>query len=1336
MSSPPPPGYGPPSHSFFTLKEPPKQGRPESVTAPQISISYSADAMKGESVVRPALTSSSADGGGGEAAVTEWGYIHDPKWTVDYTRPVPQASSIEIARELGDMSMVGIAPAGPRSRTPQLHPRVRGTEPAPQPQQSRTVLAPPPWGVSAPTNLQTSPYVPKPFVPKAALQMAPEEMKKGSRAGTAASESVFSVLGTGFGEELASTSLRNLSPLNTDRSAKDERKTPSPRPTLTIPQATEMLRLATKIPDVEERHLNSLVFSVAFYSPMGSFIPPLQSIEVTLKTSLRKLVLSLQDQLRKNLNLARSDARLLVQSIEAKFFDKLFGEGQADELIRFPRIEGWLSGARTSIRDKVLDLKGNGVVDRTYWVAWDWESKTDNGQGNGESGDFWDALVQRMLFDDYFEITHNNYTKYPMLKIRTVVKIGDTLDDPKERGNQVGVGGGHYFHLPYGAFLPPSKVAAVNDITPRGSFASEGGKDAPKDDGLSAQNHVTEAIDNLPTLVTRLSSLKHGRGSPDSFTSTPPAQPRKKLHTHNSQHTRRRQSFEPQPLQLSLGSFMPSTAPQGNLDAAMKELQDLNLNGKRSEGSSASNAEKRLAARLWKKLNQERKQRASAAVTEDINFEEETRINMEPTAPKTTTFPMHTNDEIKKGAPTNKGEKDYYARVLALGSWEGDSRSFWVEKGGYPKNLAVEVDPEHNWEMYQCWGEQSSDPGYEDRKTLHEWFSLRHVPFYGPVCRPWNQDVMAYRTEDGDEDEVEEESPYQMVPYEALDPKLIAQHILESVNTPISLPLLVRKYWEDQAITKGLSEVDDDTFFPASNPDFVRKEQASKVFQARTFKNPTRIKKFDISTVLNATERRVSSNQSKYLDSLAATAEKASEVYENMLAAATLRPDQTPSATSTTTRTFNLSHAAADNVFQSTMKGVGSFTSLSKQDFRPNGGCGPGFYELSKGVANHTPAKDADSFVSDLNSESHQMEANEYSGENENHTGFSATSFGEFSAMANEFMADQNAGVHEQSNAMASGHHFTSSEDIMRGHLLSEDMASANHFGGNSTGEGTGVNQAHMSYETTLSDFNGLNEYRNSYANHMYPHSSTYPNFQGWTSMNTAGATYNSFGGQNNAFNSRTPSMMAPNRGFGTISQYNHQYNQYGVATPPVNRTQSRFFNPIDTSRSTPGHERFAFNNMAIPSSSSSHPAAGSFVNPFTTPTNPNHPQVGSFIHGASGPRSRTHGLHLGSNPPSSSRARRPIPIMVPHGNRGKQFQLPSPTRLAINYGAGPNPASLGMSTSTDAAGNAVSLPYVRRTPSPEKKAFQKASMAAFGAAIESAFNGPKSSPSAAGKKV
>ncbi|KAG4429460.1 hypothetical protein IFR05_015060 [Cadophora sp. M221] len=998
--------------------------------------------------------------------------------------------------------------------------------------------------------------------------------------------------------------------------------------TLAFADATRMLTMEASS-SMSDNELPTLSISVALYSPMGSFLPPLQPLILTSNTHLRGLVLTLQDQLLSNLRLSGSLAKLLVQSIQVRVFNS-----DIDGFDRFPRIEGLLSGEAEGLGEG--GGMGKMVVGKTKWVAWDATG------GDGEAEKFWNTLVRKLLLD-VMKGGDRDGGKAPMLKVRTVVKVGEIVEGEEVMGERI-AGGGHIFRVPADAVLPSPNVVASIIITPRGSIAVQGGKEPESQvEGTSKSNKATAISDpsaeevNLRVPGSPVPSTTSASGSVPSSQS--------KLKRKQKKHKGKQQSVD-------------NTAPSASVSDDKIEAAEQIL-----KGLGLSNAAKQISDELKKIKN---------------------KIGIEPA---TATAAATAGTGVGK-----KSEKGHYERIMGSENPE----QVWVEKGGYPKDAPF--DPDNNWEKYQTWGEKPTDPGYADRKAVYEAFPLRHIPFNGPVCKPWCKKKSGENGEDSDDEEDEEheekgDSLIQMVPYAVLDPEAIKELILEEQNKPENLPPHIKQYWEDQERIKGMSEIDDDIFFPASNPDVIKKEEATKVFAAKEFKNPGR-PKFDIRSVLSGPTERRASNNSAYLNSL--VADGPSNFYQQMTATGGFQFGQST--------TFNHSHAAADNTFQSNLQNFSSFSVLAKHSFKPVSP-GPGFYELSKGVSAHTPVKDADSFISDLNGPEQQI----FSGVNKRYP-VPGTSFNQFSPMANDYAGHQATGTYEEFNAMAAGQDQATGYNVMDGNMMGNNMMS----GGN--------NMASSSFDSFgsmaaggPSDFRGI-------VSHGIHQPAGFPNQQGWTSMNTAGATYNTFGGQSNPFNPRTTANTAHNRAMGSFPQF----GQSGLPTPtPVARMQSRFFNPMDSVQATPGNERFAFNNMAIPSNPS-HPAVGSFVSPMATPANA-HPAAGSFVHGGGPSRSRTHGLHVGSNPPASSRIRRPIPIMNPGSSltaSAPAFQLPSPTRQAINYGAGPTAAPLGTGTS----GNVPA--EFRRTPSPEKKAFQKASMEVLSAAIASAFNGPKGSPS------
>ncbi|CZT41963.1 uncharacterized protein RSE6_01788 [Rhynchosporium secalis] len=1346
MSAPsPPPGPGPPSHSFFTLREL-KKREPTTTPIPQISISYSADAKRDMGPT----SSSSMDLGPslGQGAALGPQQTHKiATWGQGWSTPAPRSRSAspETGSPVPSRVLVSPSPSDALNRARQLHPRVRGTDHAAQIQQPRPFTSDDVMASVANRDISTN-------VAKEFSQLAIGKM--GDKSGTPPD-----VPGTRMRIKSKPNRLSSAASSTTDTYSEDSKTSSRNTPKITLQQVTEMLRSTinnnSTPASVRNFQRRELYFSVAFYTPQGYFLPPMQSLMVNRLMSFRGLIAKLQRFLYDNLLDSRLTAKLLVQSVQVRVF-----EGHLKYL---PRIEGWICGLDEE-ENETTTLGPSEVAKGTRWVAW--EATDTHGKQKGAAEDFWNTVVERMVRDLYkLQDPSKNHVgdRPPMLKIRTVAHLHSELRSQ---------GDGQIFYLPPDAVLP-TPAFVVTNITSGGSIASDGsgGSDAemkdqksnlqrlaedkreitqlqPGFDHLSQPNplhhnnatrgtsnstmgtdeKVAESAfgqaslglpktSNVPERSVMLNPFanpfarnpKHGRGSPDSMASTPSTQRQKtgrpkehKIHRGKGPRISRR----PQPLGQSLGSYLPPDVFDGSLDDATEAFEYVSLIASSSIGNSKNDTASEL---------------------------KEMEANLEP-PPSCTS----TNEKGNLDEPENKMsrcEEDYYSRVITLGSSFGDSRSFWVEKGGYPKNVPMPMDPKHNWEMYQHWGEKPSDEGYEDKKLIHDWFSLSHIPFYGPVCEPWSKGKRTERIVDesgeGDDENAAADSctSVPMLPYTPLDPKILAQLTLEFLSQPSNLPLRTQKYWEDQENMKGLTEIDDDIFFPASNPELVRRHEASKVFQARAFRNPSRTK-FDLASVLGATERRVSSNHSKYLDALAAEKGSNSDVYETM-PSEIFRTAAPKLGTNKTATTFNHSHAAANNVFQSTMKGVGSFSSFSKQDFSPNAHGGPGFYELSRGIANHTPAREADSFIADFHPNTHGAEMqNKVAGDSEQ-TFFPRSSFSDFSAMANEFGTNQNASVQAEFAGTGNGNDDSGGYDFRPGNVTWDGRISNTAMNGP---RGGGNSQIPNSFDmSSRMSGGGPADYRNSIP-YDTQQLTGYPNNQGWTSMNTAGATYNSFGSQAHSYNGPSHSTIQA-RYTSAFPQYNSFSQQaYAAPTAPA-RMQSRFFNPTDSNRGNPGHERFAFNNMAMTPSNTNHPPVGSFVNPHT---NLQYPSTGSFYHGGNGPNnphSRTHGLHVESNPTALSRARRPIPIRLPPGNglhaTTQQFQLPSPTRQAINYGAGPDRASLGLGSGLGTGTSVILPPFVRRTPSPEKKAFQKASMDALSAAIETAFNGPKGSPSA-----
>ncbi|PVH70881.1 hypothetical protein DL98DRAFT_540483 [Cadophora sp. DSE1049] len=1042
-------------------------------------------------------------------------------------------------------------------------------------------------------------------------------------------------------------------------------------PTLTLSSATHLLQLSTSTSPTPTSisSLPTLSISVALYSPLGSFLPPLQPLILTSDTNLKGLVLKLQELLLANLRHSGSLARLLVQSIQVRVFDldldlELEGLdgldleiGQLGQTLTLPRIEGRLSGEAEEDGTVV-------VVGKTQWVAWEASG------GEGESERFWGALARKLLVDVLTmgdrELEQGG--KAPMLKVRTVVKVGEVGDGDVVMGERV-EGGGHLFRVPVGAILPAKGVVAEDLITPRGSLAAQGEKEpeegsgqteAKDDKGKAKENKAKKNKRDTDTDIddkakAKASTQRHHRGASESaeksVASTSASDSSLQTALNRKFHKHHKATQRSQAHRQSL--YMAPAADEDKMAYAEDLLQRLNLADKA----------KQMEEEMLKKV----------------------KVESGPS-------------QIGK-----RSEKGHYERLMGAGA----SQQVWVQKGGYPKDAPF--DPENNWGKFASWGEKPTDPGYENRKALHEAFPLSHIPLNGPPCKPWTGKGKQIGVEsDDDEDEEKAETKMKMVPFAVLDAEEFKQKLIEDRNKPENLPAHIKQYWEEQERIKGMDEQDDDTFFPAGNPDIIKREQAGKVFAAKEYKNPARHRNLEIISKLQGPTQRRSISNSAYLNSL--VADGPSNMYDNMPTTGTFQFGPVT--------TFNHSHAAADNTFKSSLQDIHSFSALAKQNIKSSSP-GPGFYELSKAVIAHTPVKEPDSFISNLQGDDTQGHAGEI-----NQQQIPGASFSDFNSMAHGYGSAQTAGGYDGFSAMTNEQHGNRF-NMMGGNMMQQNMmAGENSMGGNSMGSnamsnstlggnmmGGNNNQTPTSFDSFGNAAGGPSDLR-GIVTHGYLAAPNLPSSE-WTYMNTGGATYNTFGGQSSSFNSRTPANTAPNRAKGPGSF--PQYGQSGLPTPtPQGRMQSRFFNPMDNPRPTPGNERYAFNNMAVPHNPI-HPAAGSF-NPMTTPTNPNHPVAGSFVHGSG--RSRTHGLHVGSNPTAASRARRAaaIPIVAPPGHVSVPgFQLPSPTRQAIGYGASVGSSTpLGMGT----PGN------VRGTPSPDKKAKDE-----FSAAIANAFNGPKGSP-------
>ncbi|KAH7403641.1 hypothetical protein BKA64DRAFT_777293 [Cadophora sp. MPI-SDFR-AT-0126] len=1057
---------------------------------------------------------------------------------------------------------------------------------------------------------------------------------------------------------------KNKTAAGTETEAEETIDTVDTKPaTLDLPIATYLLNFSTSPTTASASSLPTLSISVALYSPLGSFLPPLQPLILTGNTSLKGLILKLQEHLLTNLRHSGSLARLLVQSIEVRVFDLDLEVGgvqgleglEKGQTLTLPRIEGRLSGEAEEGGTVV-------VVGKTKWIAWDASG------GQGESERFWGALVRKLLVDVLRKGDRELEAgwKAPMLKVRTVVKVGGVGDGEMVMGERV-EGGGHLFRVPAGAILPAAAVVAEDIITPRGSVAAQGGQ------GPDKGKCKVEAKDDK-------GKAKENKGKKD----------KRDTDTQNKAkaNTQRHRRGASKSAEKSLASTSTS-------DSSLQTA----LNRKFHKHHKATQRSQAQHQSLMAPAADEDKMALAEALFEQLHIADKAKEMEEE---------MKKKYKVESGASqTGKNrEKDYYARLIGAGA----SQQVWIQKGGYPKDAPF--DPENNWGKFAAWGEKPTDPDYENRKALHEAFPLSHIPFNGPPCKPWPKNDKQIDV-DGDDDESEKKakSKMKMVPFAVLDTEEFKQKLIEDRNKPENMPAHIKKYWEEQERIKGMGEEDDDTFFPAANPNFIKRQQAGEVFAVKGFKNPARHKNLDIISKLQGPTQRRSVSNSAYLNSLAV--DGPSSMYDSM---PTASPSQFGSG-----MTFNPSQGADDNTFNSSLQDTSSFSALAKQNVKSTAP-GAGFYELSKAILEHTPAKEPDSFISDLQDENTQEESGEIDQQQ-----VQGALFGQFDSMAQGYGGAQTAGGYNGFSGMTNEqhgdgynmmggnmmqHNMMSGENTMGGtamgsNMMENSMMSGNMMEGNTMGGNN--NQTPPSYNSFGTTAGGPSDLRGMIT-HGYLAPPNLPS-SGWTSMNTGGATYNTSGGQSSSFNSGTR-PTGYNHGAGNFPQY----GQSGLPTPtPQGRMQSRFFNPMDNPQPTPGNEQYAFTNMAVPHHTT-HSAAGSFANPITTAVNPSHPTQGSYVHGSA--RSRTHGLHLSSNPTAASRARRTaaIPIVAPPGHASVPgFQLPSPTRQAIGYGAG-----VGSS-----APSRMNTPgRVRGTQSPDKKAKDELS-----AAIANAFNGPKGSP-------
>ncbi|KAK6586158.1 hypothetical protein PZA11_001215 [Diplocarpon coronariae] len=133
--------------------------------------------------------------------------------------------------------------------------------------------------------------------------------------------------------------------------------------------------------------------SAIFYSPDRTFIVPVVFTVINISTTLKSLIIRLQELLDQNMNLTHSSSKLLVQSLQMRFYH----EGS---LVNLPKIEGRVERSDPG----------------SSFVVWN----VCEGHGH-DTNLLWSMLIRKLLVD---QILRPKMTgKETVLKVGTVAKV-------------------------------------------------------------------------------------------------------------------------------------------------------------------------------------------------------------------------------------------------------------------------------------------------------------------------------------------------------------------------------------------------------------------------------------------------------------------------------------------------------------------------------------------------------------------------------------------------------------------------------------------------------------------------------------------------------------------------------------------------------------------------------------------------------------------------------------------------------------------------------------------------------------------------------------------------
>ncbi|KAK2626938.1 hypothetical protein QTJ16_004113 [Diplocarpon rosae] len=166
---------------------------------------------------------------------------------------------------------------------------------------------------------------------------------------------------------------------------------------MTYGEAAQLVLCATPSATISPQQ-STYRLSVIFYSPDRTFIVPVVFTMINISTSLKSLVIRLQELLNQNTNLTAFPAKLLVQSLQMRFYHDA-------SLADLPKIEGRLEQSPTGVLDPGSSL-----------VVWN----VTNRHGR-DMELFWSMLIRKLLVD---QILRPHMTgKETVLKVGTVAKV-------------------------------------------------------------------------------------------------------------------------------------------------------------------------------------------------------------------------------------------------------------------------------------------------------------------------------------------------------------------------------------------------------------------------------------------------------------------------------------------------------------------------------------------------------------------------------------------------------------------------------------------------------------------------------------------------------------------------------------------------------------------------------------------------------------------------------------------------------------------------------------------------------------------------------------------------